>query len=316
MEQTASSPDPKQHTTKVKEACKFPGALGEHRYVERNNGVNRPQECPREPTRQRFSSDGDTDERFTEIAASQRKSSIEKDDARLDRDSKPEVIQSVEVQIPKGSARERGGTKSPLLQTQFFASDGSQQNSDMKPSPRRRSSGSPDELQGEATVKPSLSPVVRRGKGDVSSRAERWAGSPVRMSSPSDIQPTNFLPRRPNRSKAKSENEDYKHSLNAVLVRLGSHELLASGGGPLEVRIDNKYVEVAEHSGRPKYIFKVLLKKFTQVIQGEHPSYKVRLRMRKTEFGDHMDIELSTQDEQRRFVSLLGERLAVIERSR
>lgn len=276
---------------KVRDPQKFPGALGKHRYVEVNGAVNRSQESPGKA--RRYSSGDDVDESFTEVATSQRKSSGEHVGGK-----KSEVFQSVEIQLPKDSARVNE-SKNQSLRDQFIATDGAQRNSDIKG--RRRSSGSPDELQGDITVKHSLSPVVRGGKADVSGAA----GSPNRLSSPSDIQPTNFTSRRPDR-KPKSGKEDHKHMFDAVLARVGQVERLSSDGETFEIRVDKTQIEVSGEDASTCAV-KVPLMRFTQLIQGENPSSKVRLRMSKTEMGDQMDIELSSPDEKSRFTSLLSQ---------
>ncbi|RJE17611.1 Ulp1 protease family protein [Aspergillus sclerotialis] len=189
------------------------------------------------------------------------------------------------------------------LRDQFIATDGAQRNPDIKG--RRRSSDSPDELQGEITVKPSLSPVIRGGKAD----ANTAAGYPDRLSSPSDIRPTDFTSRRSNR-KSRPGKEHHKHMFDAVLVRVGQVERLSSDGGTFEICVNNTSIEVAG-DGDSGCAVQVPLTRFTQLIQGEKPSSKVRLRMSKTEMGDQMDIELSSPDEKTRFTSLLRQWVGV-----
>lgn len=312
--QAASASDSGKHPTKKKDTRKFPGALGEHRYIDRNNGVNWSKDSPQKSNRQHYSSEGETDEQFTEIAANQRRLSAGESDAALGRNLKPNVFQNVEILVPRGSVRERGESQSTLLQKQFVESDGSQRNSEMKPS-GRRSSDSPDELQGSPTVNPSPGRMIRRSKGDVSG-AEWWPGSSAGVSSPSDIQPTNFTTRQSNRSKPKPRTEDHEHfQFDVVFVRVGLSSPLVASDGPLEIRVDNKHIEVTEPTGHQS-IVRVPLEKFIRLLQGENPSGKVRLQMCKTELGDWMDIELSSQAEKRRFTSLFRNRIGVLEKPR
>ena len=286
--------------TRTRMPGEFPGALGEHRYVEADGRVNRSQGLGKS---RRYSSSGeDADETFTEVAASQRKSSGDHSGAR-----KSEVFQSVEIPVPTGSAGAHD-FKNQSLRDQFVATDGAQRNSDIKG--RRRSSDSPDELQGEITVKHSPSPVIRGGKANVSGAA----GYPGRLSSPSDIRPTDFTSRRANR-KPKPGKEGHKHMFDAVLVRVGQVERLSSDGGTFEICVDNTSVEVAG-DGDSGCAVKVPLMRFTQLIQGENPSSKVRLRMSKTEMGDHMDIEFSSSNEKTRFTSLLRQWVGIQDKPR
>lgn len=286
QQRTLASPD-SSRSNRAKGARQRFGDVGEYRQVEQSVRLDR-RGNPRE-WRRSFSSGNDSDERFTGIAASQRKSAdlntaIGQADAEGGkRDKSPEILKSVEIPVPKGKD---GLAESPPLQQQFIAADGTQRSSGM------RDSASPDVLQGGKTVKPSVSPVTRSPRKGIGGRL-----GVLQRSSPSDIRPTNFV----------SRNSTQKKMFEAASVRIGPAKRLASDGRTIRVVVDTTINALGVNGDDDD---RIPLNNIWLATRGDEDCRKVMLQLRSSELrsSDRIDIELSSEKEKDRFCSVLEQK--------
>lgn len=277
QQRALGSPD-SNRLSNVKGRRRSDDGVGEYRQVEQSVRAN-----PGREHRQSFFSASDCDERFTGMAASQRKAPAldtyhgQAVSEGLNHNSRPEILESVEIPALKESTRGKRLAKSPLLQEQFIAADGTQRNSDMRDSP------SPDVLQGEKTVNASVSPVIR-------SPRKGGGRSGVRLhSSPSDIQPTNFTTRKGNQKKL----------FEAVSVRAGAVKRMAPGGKAIPMVVDTTLntIGVGGNNHDPESGEEISLRSIRLAVRGARPSRKVMLHMRGGTSYPRMDIELSSEED-------------------
>ncbi|THC96884.1 hypothetical protein EYZ11_003654 [Aspergillus tanneri] len=274
----------------------------EYREVERIFKVPRHQVSPTK-RHNLWSGDEDQDEQFTENAARERRSGIFKPVAKsIDVEKSPEtpmheIMASVEIYGPNGSSGNRV-PEGPPLQNPFIAADEQDHRSDSRESP--------DELQGEATVKPVPIFVRRGGKKKTSDESDmEEQRPPCRLQpSPSDIRPTTFtsgfsrskgkLRKNPKPKKSRSVDQVFK----ATYVRIGAIERRPSEGETVDLNI-NPTQGTITLLGFPKDMSPIQLRRVTKVEQGEEPSRKIRLSLSRTNEPDdqlQLDMELSSSE--------------------
>lgn len=259
------------------------GGVGEFRGVEESIRVNSSQGSTGSHRRQ----SSDDIDHFTGNAARQRKSEAAGHAPGINRDSKPEVLESVEVPVPKKVARK---AESPPLQGQFIAVDGTHRSSDMQESPE-----SPDELQGEKTIHPVVSSVLRSPRKEKEDMRQR--------SSPSDIQPTQFTSGPNGRPKSRKQ-----ALFDAVYLRFQDRVRPRPGEKVVTIRVNpaNGIVEIenADDPGNPE---KIYIDQIAHVVQGDGISRNVALQFeRNGDFFNRMDIVLSSEEDKTGLCNALG----------
>lgn len=259
--------------------------VGEFRGVEESIRVNSSQGSTGSHRRQ----SSDDIDHFTGNAARQRKSealTAGHAPGSINHDSKPEVLESVEVPVPKKVARK---AESPPLQGQFIAVDGTHRSFDMQGSPE-----SPDELQGEKTIHPVVSSVLRSPRKEEDMR---------QRSSPSDIQPTQFTSRSNGRLKSRKQ-----ALFDAVYLRFQDRVWPRPGDKVVTIRVNpaNGIVEIenADDPGNPE---KIYIDQIVHVVQGDGTSRNVALQFeRNGDFVNRMDIVLSSEEDKMGLCNALG----------
>jgi sentrin-specific protease 7 len=224
--------------------------------------------------------------------------------ARLDSGSRPSILDSVEIYNSGNGIQGRSLKESPTLQKQFVPTNGRRRTADMRESP--------DELQGEATVRPtpmSLSFPKNRDPTSESRSADRSGkdmGKDTRSISPSDIQPTTFSRSRQGHGKKQQKSrklvnsKSHLHLFEASFFRMGPLERIASQEEAFEVSFDdnNGTIELqAPNDTGPTVIVSIPVKKISQALQGVNGSRKVRLKLSKMEGSSDAEIDMEFRTE-------------------
>ncbi|PLB51929.1 cysteine proteinase [Aspergillus steynii IBT 23096] len=276
--------------------------VDEYREVERN--VRIPRESPSKKHNRR-SLDDDRDEQFTEDAAKERRLSasnsvFEPVEVDKQRRSRHEVLQSVEIHGVNGTL-ENSSSKDHFV--------------DARPNRAFEFRESPDELQGEATVRP-VPTVLNRGVKRLTNDDSEGEGQPTssgrQQLSPSDIRPTKFTSassvskKKPiKKLKPKKSHADVQ-VFKITYLRSGDLELLPSQGEPMDLSFDltKKAISFyASSKGRTS----VALDRVTRVEKGDDASRKMRLGLTRTKgTGDQLDIELLDPEAKRELCALFN----------
>lgn len=229
------------------------------------------------------------------------------------RDQKPEIFESVEIRNPAGQ-KDATKQESPSLRKQFFSVDNERRVSNTRESP--------DELQGDITVQrapSSLHGVHAKDASVGSPSAERSKKDTHRLPSPSDIRPTVFTSApgqsqgKANRKAGRAEKSvSHKQLFEIDLFRFGPVERVSSEGQTFELTIDNVRDTLCLAEGAEKDSARgvdISLQKIMNVLEGESPSRKVRLRLSKMEGADEkVDIQLSSEKEKNTFCNALKQK--------
>ncbi|KAJ5512208.1 Peptidase C48 SUMO/Sentrin/Ubl1 [Penicillium fimorum] len=252
-------------------------------------------QSPIRPQHDQFSSADSRDEKFTETAAQQRRNLARSTDPRLSqinrRSNQPNdavVIGNIEV----GSKR-AGPNRIAVPLTKF----------------RRPANGreSPDELQGDITthqVPRSLS--EKQTQSTRPSRPTIHTETPTRKRSPSDIPLQDLSPPAPAMKKAKisQKHSDKKHKLRYFRIGTSSKSCLMEDIVPI---YSNKQgFELREDALGQGNTISIPFQKIMQVLVGEKPSRKVRMKLARTfEQGDQLDIEFWTTEDKEQLLEVL-----------
>lgn len=309
------SPGSNLYSTKSKSRGRGARKLDEYRGVEDSVRVSH---SPRRRRHLGFSSGGSQDELFTESAARQRRSLTSNADPqspdannKADRPPRREVLESVEIPKTNESA------SATLDRTSSYPRQSAVSGKAHLSSSTRES---PDELQGEVTTHPvpkSLhekhNHAYRKTKDDTQPE------SPVRKHSPTDIRPTTFtgssrqVPRKPKNSHSDSS----QWPLHILSLRFGPYKKSVAKEENVALHMNRECIELGEDIIGPGKRTSILFRHIRQVVQGQDPSRKVRIRLSKSDDApsDVVDIEFSTtQDKERLFQVLQDPHIKIQDR--
>lgn len=290
-----------QATGKGKRARKG-NQVDEYREVERN--VRIPRESPSKKHYRR-PVDDERDERFTEDAARQRRlltpnQFFKPAGIEIPRKPKHEVLQSVEIHGVNG---DMGNTSS----NHYSREAGPNRAADLRESP--------DELQGDATVRPAptvLSRSAVRLSNDEPAAEEQPAPSRRQQLSPHDIRPTNFSSasstnkKKPNKKFKPKKGLSVDKIFKVIYLRLEALELHVPEGETKDLSFDLTNRSIS-FSGRANALTSLSLDRVTKIEYSEDSSRKVRLCLTRTKgTGDQLDIELSAPEAKRDLCALLN----------
>ncbi|KAL3478381.1 hypothetical protein BJX99DRAFT_106082 [Aspergillus californicus] len=287
---TALSPTPSQLSNPLKNPRHHNGGHpSPFRAVDRGTRVPRPSNKKSTSRSNGFSSD-DQDRRFTMDAAEQRRRESLSPSVEPGHVSRkpPEQASNLSVEILNNPTAFNNTAKNPPQNTlsrrnarAFFSRE------------------SPDELQGEVTVRP------------VPSSLNKPKGDPASISTSSDIRPTEFSRQKPgNRKtkKGKSIKERQLPSFRVFYFRGGAIIRPTLGGENDKVIVKSVDREITISVADAGYVRTIPLQKILKVMVGDDSSRKLRLELSKVSGEDsQLDIELASPEEKASLCSILEE---------
>ncbi|GAB1212994.1 hypothetical protein ATERTT37_002143 [Aspergillus terreus] len=312
------------------------GSASEYREVEKSVQI------PRTPSkasskRRHFSTDDDTDEKFTKNAARERRSQPSTMDSSVKHVDDSEAP-GLNGNVPKSPSREQAGTIYKQKESPDVGTNGrggspinrnispSGQGHPMSPSRDRSKKSvkrpasdrgeSSDELQGEVTVKPAPSKLAKERTGSASGGAQTDEARKkvIRIQSESP-QPstTEKMPRqkRDKLSKKKSKKGKGLRMFQATFFRKGHDSPRPPNGENIRLGVDtkNKMMKVYATPSVEAHT-ELDLNKIDHVKKGDESSRKISLYMSKSGTDDNrVDIELLSPEDKDSLISVLEKKL-------
>ncbi|KAH8434556.1 SUMO protease ULP2 [Aspergillus melleus] len=274
--------------------------VDEFREVERN--VRIPRESPSKK-HHRWWVDDDREEQFTENAAKERRLSASKPTVEpgfeKSRNPRHEVLESVEIHGLNGTSENSTSKDHPPEPRPYRAFDLRE---------------SPDELQGEATVRPAPTMINRAMQlpNDDSEVEEQPTSSGRQQLSPHDIRPTSFISasstnkKKPNKKPKQKKNHSIYQTFKITYLRVGSLEQHVPKGETKDLVFDLEN-DVISYPGRANTQVPVALDRVIKVEQSKSASRKMRFGLTRTKgTGDQMDIELLLPEAKREVCALFN----------
>jgi hypothetical protein len=233
-------------------------------------------------------------ERFTEIATQQRRSrfgvlnSISKANGDPDRASRSLLLDEIE-----GSTKPAGDQSTVSSETA-----------------RRSDPESPDELQGDVTTQPlskSFATIVNYANAR---KNEDRVEPPRRKRSPTDIRSTDFTgsPQQgPKRTKRSHKNADIRVPLQVSFFRIGQFTKSRMKEETVTLHMGPDGLDISRYLLDGGSDIQILFRHVRQVLSGEDPSRKVRIKLSQgsTGAGQILDIEFSTKPQKIALVTTL-----------